>query len=103
MNRPLRHLSFGIWSLVGICSLGLGASAPAQPDPNWLDHDRDRPSPPVVRPAVPSTDEKVGKSPSDAIVLFDGKDNSQWVSLDGSPTRWIVRDGYKESERDRCY
>jgi Domain of Unknown Function (DUF1080) len=66
----------------------------AQPDPNWLDHDRQRPQPPVVTPAVPSTQEQVGKAPSDAVVLFDGKDVSQWASMDGSPTRWIVNDGY---------
>jgi hypothetical protein len=66
----------------------------AQPDPTWLDHDRLRPQPPVVTPAVPSTQEQVGKAPSDAVVLFDGKDISQWASMDGSPTRWIVKDGY---------
>lgn len=32
--------------------------------------------------------------PSDAIVLFDGKDESQWVSAqDHSPARWDVHDG----------
>src|SRR5256885_11363695 len=34
--------------------------------------------------------------PSDAIVLFDGKDLSQWQSQDGSPAKWVVRDGYME-------
>lgn len=32
--------------------------------------------------------------PSDAIVLFDGKDLSRWVKGDGSKAEWIVRDGY---------
>ena len=32
--------------------------------------------------------------PSDAIVLFDGKDLSNWVSeKDGSPAKWDVKDG----------
>ncbi len=32
--------------------------------------------------------------PSDALVLFDGRDLSQWVSArDGSPARWTVGDG----------
>jgi Domain of Unknown Function (DUF1080) len=32
--------------------------------------------------------------PSDAIVLFDGKDLSEWVSAqDGSPAKWTVADG----------
>lgn len=32
-------------------------------------------------------------APSDAIILFDGKDLSQWVSRDGSPAKWTVKDG----------
>src|SRR4029077_8200399 len=53
----------------------------------------DRPRPPVVdpgpeRPPVPP--------PSDAIVLFDGKDLSQWQSQDDTPAKWLVRDGYAE-------
>src|SRR5215472_1843547 len=33
-------------------------------------------------------------SPSDAIVLFDGKDLSNWVSeKDGSPAKWDVKEG----------
>jgi hypothetical protein len=83
--------------------LGFGVLASGAPDPNWLDHDRDRPLPPVVQPAIPSTDEKSGKAPSDATVLFDGQDVSQWVSLDGKPTKWIVRDGYMECVKDSGY
>ena len=74
-----------------------------QPDPNWLDHDRLRPQPAVVRGAIPSTQEKVGKAPSDAVVLFDGTDLSQWSSMDGSPTKWIMRDGYMECVRGSGY
>ncbi len=75
----------------------------AQPDPNWLAHDRNRPLPPVVTPATPSTQTQAGKAPSDAVVLFDGKDLSQWVSMDGSPTKWIVRDGYMECVKGSGY
>ncbi len=78
-------------------------SAYAQPDPNWLDHDRNRPQPLVVTPATPSTQEQAGKPPSDATVLFDGKDLSQWVAMDGSPTKWITRDGYMECVRGSGY
>ena len=35
----------------------------------------------------------VGGPPSDAVVLFDGKDLSQWVDLSGKPARWEVQDG----------
>ncbi len=47
----------------------------------------DPPQPPVVDPGGP------GKAPSDAIVLFDGKDLSQWVHPDGTAAKWNVRDG----------
>lgn len=72
------------------------ASLLAAPDPHWLGHDRDRPAPPVVTPATPSTPDQPGRAPSDATVLFDGKDTSQWVAMDGSPTKWIVHDGALE-------
>jgi Domain of Unknown Function (DUF1080) len=63
------------------------------PDPNWLGHDRERPAPAVVTPGTFSSQEQPGVPPSDATVLFDGKDISQWVALDGSTTKWVVHDG----------
>jgi hypothetical protein len=59
----------------------------------WPVHSMDRPRPPVVdpgpeRPPVPP--------PSDALVLFDGRDLTQWQAADGTAARWIVRDGYVE-------
>jgi len=70
--------------------------AQAQPNPHWLEHDRRRPQPEAVTPATASTQEQAGKPPSDAVVLFDGKDVSQWSAMDGNPTKWVVRDGYME-------
>jgi len=35
--------------------------------------------------------------PSDAIVLFDGKDLSKWQSGDGQPAAWKVENGYMEA------
>ncbi len=75
----------------------------AQPDPNWLAHDRTRPQPSVIDPGAPSTPDRAGKAPSDAVVLYDGKDLSQWVAMDGSPTRWIARDGYMECVKGSGY
>lgn len=51
------------------------------------------PEVPVVTPA-----KKLGDAPSDAIILFDGKDLSQWVSAkDGSPAPWkIINNDYME-------
>ena len=69
----------------------------AQVDPKWEIHDRNRPNPTVVTPGTASTQETPGKPPSDAIVLFDGKDLSQWVvKKDGSPAKWKVENGYFE-------
>ena len=86
-----------------LCSGNLISNSTAQPDPNWLDHYRNRPAPPVVEPATSSTEDQPGKPPSDATVLFDGKDLSQWVGMDGAPTKWIMRDGYMECVRGSGY
>src|SRR5262252_4553973 len=91
-NQTITRLKFFFL----LSSLAMARVGSAQPDANWLDHDRARPLPPEVTPATPSTQEKAGKPPSDATVLFDGKDLSQWSSMDGSPTRWVVKDGAME-------
>lgn len=50
------------------------------------------PQPKVVTPGA--TDNKgVTSAPSDAIVLFDGKDLSKWQSSDGTPAGWDVKNG----------
>ena len=59
-------------------------------------HDRERPQPTVVTPGSTSTQEQAGLPPSDATVLFEGKDLSAWVAMDGSPTKWVVKDGALE-------
>jgi hypothetical protein len=69
---------------------------PAQPDPNWLGHDRTRPLPPVIDPGSASTQDQAGRPPSDAIVLFDGKDLSAWCAMDGGPTKWVAKNGAME-------
>lgn len=68
------------------------------PNSRWRIHDAERPQPPVVTPG-----ETVSiPAPSDAIILFDGKDLSQWVSRGAngveSPATWTVRDGYFEAQ-----
>lgn len=65
---------------------------PFLPGSKWRVHDGNRPQPRVVTPG-----EKFGDPPSDAVVLFDGTDLSQWVSVkDGGPARWKVENGYME-------
>jgi len=51
------------------------------------------PVPPIVTPG-PRASDKPDAPPSDAIVLFAGKNLDQWVSArDGSPAKWIVGSG----------
>jgi len=45
------------------------------------------PQPLVVDPGGP------GKAPSDAVVLFDGRDNAAWMTIDGKPSKCTVADG----------
>lgn len=54
---------------------------------------RKQPPPPVITPGTASTERRPGRAPSDAIVLFDGKDLSKWTSTSiTTPTKWIVKD-----------
>jgi hypothetical protein len=47
------------------------------------------PVPPVVAPGA-----KPGDAPSDAIILFNGQNEDEWVKVsDGSPANWVVADG----------
>ena len=50
------------------------------------------PVPPVVTPGAVLPDGGF-TAPSDAIILFDGKDLSQWKSVKGGPAEWDVHDG----------
>jgi hypothetical protein len=74
--------------------LALTALAATVPTIKWKTGDRKRPLPPMVTPGVPSTPEHAGTAPSDAIVLFDGKDLSAWQQKDGRPIAWKLGDGY---------
>jgi len=73
-----------------------GLLCSAQVDSRWKPNDPDRPAPPVIEPGTASTQDAPGRPPSDAIVLFDGKDLSQWMGEDGQPAKWKVADGYLE-------
>lgn len=69
----------------------------AQCNQQWKIHDRSRPHPRIVDPGTASTQNQPGQPPSDAIILFDGKGLSQWRSMDGSPAKWKIKDGYIET------
>src|SRR3989442_4878136 len=74
----------------------LPAICNAQVDPKWKIHDPDRPVPPAIDSGTASTQDSPGRPPSDAVVLFDGKDLSKWAHKDGSAAKWKVENGYFE-------
>jgi len=57
---------------VALCSLSAFAQAKPEGQPR------------VVDPGQP------GQAPSDAVVLFDGKDLSEWTQKDGRPAQWAI-------------
>ncbi|HMP83416.1 MAG TPA: DUF1080 domain-containing protein [Verrucomicrobiota bacterium] len=64
---------------------------PMQPGGKWHVHDPARPQPPVVSVGGFSQN---ATPPGDAVVLFDGKDLSQWRDRKtGGPAQWIVENG----------
>jgi hypothetical protein len=77
-----------VWLLASV------PDARGQTPARWKPHDMRRPRPTVITPG-----EAPGPvaPPSDAAVLFDGSDLSEWRSADAQPPKWIVRDGYMES------
>ncbi|MBI4347214.1 MAG: DUF1080 domain-containing protein [Elusimicrobia bacterium] len=67
------------------------ADTPPIPGSTYRVHDLARPVPPVVKPAAED-----GGPPSDAVVLFDGKDLAAWEGVDRGPARWRVERGVLE-------
>ena len=85
MNSRLSHI-LTLATLVSF-SAALAAQDAAKPKPEeteiWT------PVPAVVTPGASSS-----AAPSDAIILFDGKNEDEWVSAqDHTPAQWVVVDG----------
>lgn len=59
-------------------------------------NDSNHPQPEKVTPGTSSTETQPGTAPSDATVLFDGKNLSQWQSAKGGPAPWKLADGFFE-------
>jgi hypothetical protein len=84
------HISFQNVILISAfcfaCSANTNAQQERTGDPKltelW------QPEPPVISPGKTSAD-----PPSDAIILFNGKDGSQWVAKDGGAIKWKIADG----------
>jgi Domain of Unknown Function (DUF1080) len=81
---------FSFTTLLLFTSILFAQQAPtAQNKPKPEDTEVWQPVPKVVTPGA-----ICGAPPSDAIILFDGKDLEEWVSAqDHSPAQWIVADG----------
>ena len=72
---------------------------PLQPSGLWHVHDPARPQPPIVTPGA--TFSENAAPPADAIVLFDGKDLSQWRDKKtGGDAPWKIEDGVMVSAKD---
>jgi len=78
-------------SVIAAACVAVVSSASAQAPPASPPYPAPKTAPPIVTPGITNAD-----PPSDAIVLFNGKDLSHWRTDNGGPARWIVRDGYME-------
>jgi 3-keto-disaccharide hydrolase len=83
-HKTMRHflLCTAVLSFVSVLSYAQEEKKTPESTEIW------EPQPKIVTPG-----ETPSSPPSDAIVLFDGKDLDQWTSLDGSPAKWPVKDG----------
>jgi len=82
----MRRLTLAIAGVLLVGGVALAQAPKPQDTEQWT------PVPPVVTP--PPAADKPAPPPSDAIVLFDGKDLSQWVATkDKSPASWTVANG----------
>lgn len=99
--RTFAGIAFFVSAFILMAGIGcqekMDMKTPSQevtkPDERWQIHDPERPLPPVVNPGPAG--EPV-PAPSDAVVLFDGKDLSPWTDAKGQPARWKAENGYME-------
>ena len=67
-------------------------NTPLLPGGKWHVHDGLRAQPKIIDPGFSSVDNTPGKAPSDATVLFDGKDLSHWQT-NGGEAKWNIVKG----------
>jgi hypothetical protein len=71
-------------------------NTPMQPNGKWHVHDPNRPHPRIITPG--GTFSHNAGVPSDAIVLFDGKDFSKWQGEKGE-VKWKIENDYMETTK----
>ncbi len=65
-----------------------------------------QPQPKIVTPGQPSRGDQAGSAPSDAVVLFDGTEESMyknWTDTKGNRTKWKFVNGAMESVKKAGY
>ena len=67
----------GIWAGIPVFAVEGFTNTPFVPGTQWHMHDPARPQPRVVTPGA--TFSQGAAAPSDAVVLFNGKDFSKWA------------------------
>ncbi|MEJ7739648.1 MAG: DUF1080 domain-containing protein [Chitinophagaceae bacterium] len=82
------------WALLVITTVNVQVNAQAPTPPPMVPEMTEfwEPQISVVKPGKAS-DNAFITAPSDAIILFDGKDLSKWKDKDGAPAKWEVKDG----------
>ncbi len=97
--RPLLTFAIGLLAAIALSSCKSMNNTERIGDPEvykWGVHDESRPLPPVIEPGTASTQSMAGQAPSDAVILFDGRDLSRWEDEKGNPAAWKVSNGYME-------
>ena len=89
MNKSIKAIKIVICLLLVATVLGVSSYAAIEVK-KYAVHDLERKNPPVIEPA-----RRFGQAPSDAIVLFDGTDLSEWRSDRGNgegEAKWKIID-----------
>lgn len=90
MKRKSLALKVTLCVLVAAMCVAVTTYAQKQQD-KYAVHDETRPKPAVITPAA-----QFGQPPSDAIILFNGKNLSEWTGDKASDAKWKIENGYME-------
>ncbi|MCL2743490.1 MAG: DUF1080 domain-containing protein, partial [Planctomycetaceae bacterium] len=93
MRTTITALGLGIILLVTVLAFADEpgyTDTPLIPGSAWRVHDKARPQPPLVEPG---RGDLGTMPPSDALVLFDGKNLDQWIRSDGKAIEDGIKDG----------